>query len=91
MSAQSLHPFNTPIPSTRYIDVRFTEAAVRRGGLGERVTLPAFLACLLLHSDGLAQGLLDRAPVDGYADRLVREVATQTANSYVEFLRHTKP
>eukprot|EP00752_Nemacystus_decipiens_P006669 g5996.t1 len=59
-----------PRNQLRYIDVRFTEAAARRGGLGDRVTLPGFLACLLLHSDELALGLLDRVPVDGYADRL---------------------
>lgn len=69
-----LTPFSNTLKfPIRYIDVRFTEAAARRGGLGERVTLPAFLACLLLHSEGLALGLLKRVPVDGYADRLVRE------------------
>eukprot|EP00903_Cladosiphon_okamuranus_P015371 g14197.t1 len=59
-----------PRNQLRYIDLSFTEAAARRGGLGERVTLPAFLACLLLHSDELALGLLKRVPIDGYADRL---------------------
>lgn len=59
------------------MDVRSTEAAVQRGGLGERVTLRAFLACLLLHSDGVALSLLDRPPVDGYADRLVRLLYTE--------------
>ncbi|CAM9738525.1 unnamed protein product [Ectocarpus fasciculatus] len=54
----------------RYIDVRSTEAAVRRGGLGDRATLPAFLACLLLHSDDVASALLEKPPMDGYTDRL---------------------
>ncbi|CBN77919.1 hypothetical protein Esi_0077_0121 [Ectocarpus siliculosus] len=54
----------------RYIDVRSTEEAVRRGGLGERATLPAFLACLLLHSDDVASALLEKPPMDGYTDRL---------------------
>lgn len=73
----SKFPSNTTKPFTRYLDVRFTEAAARRGGLGERVTLAAFLACLLLHSDGVALGLMERVPVDGYADRLVRRHAIQ--------------
>lgn len=55
------------------MDVHFTEQAVREGGLGDRVTLPAFLACLLLHSGGVAARLLERSPADCYADRLVRE------------------
>ncbi len=55
----------------RYLDVTSTEVAARSGGLGERVTLPAFVACLLLHSDEVALGLLEKAAVDGYADRLV--------------------
>lgn len=84
MSVGSLHLANTPKRPTRYIDVSFTEAAARRGGLGERVTLPAFLACQLLHSDGVALGLLERVPVDGYADRLVRE-AGQAGNSTSRF------
>lgn len=60
------------------MDVRSTEAAVRRGGLGERVTLPAFVACLLLHSDGVTTSLLERTPVDGFADRLVRRTFQTT-------------
>ncbi|CAN0337215.1 unnamed protein product [Pylaiella littoralis] len=59
----------------RYMDVRSTEAAVRRGGLGERVTLPAFVACLLLHSDGVTTSLLERTPVDGFAGRLEASLA----------------
>ncbi|CAM9729255.1 unnamed protein product [Ectocarpus sp. 4 AP-2014] len=55
----------------RYIDVKSTEAAVRRGGLRDRATLPAFLACLLLHSDDVASALLEKPPMDGYTDRLV--------------------
>ncbi|CAM9633305.1 unnamed protein product [Ectocarpus sp. 12 AP-2014] len=54
----------------RYIDVKSTEAAVRRGGLGDRATLSAFLACLLLHSDDVASALLEKPPMDGYTDRL---------------------
>lgn len=49
------------------------------------MTLPAFSACLLLHSDGLALSLLERDPVDGYADRLVREAYRSTAVSTMRF------
>lgn len=58
------------------MDVHFTEQAVREGGLGERVTLPAFAACMLLHSGGVAARLLERPPIDHYADRLVRDPST---------------
>ncbi|CAM9753251.1 unnamed protein product [Laminaria digitata] len=59
-----------PRNQLRYIDVRFTKAAIRRGGIGERVTLPAFLACLLIHSREVASSLLERPPPDGYSERL---------------------
>ncbi|CAM9656904.1 unnamed protein product [Scytosiphon promiscuus] len=59
-----------PRNQLRYLDIASTEAAVRRGGLGERATLPAFLACLLLHSNEVASSLLEKPTVDGYAARL---------------------
>ncbi|CAM9312474.1 unnamed protein product [Hapterophycus canaliculatus] len=60
-----------PRNQLRYLDIRSTEAAVRRGGLGERATLSVFLACLLLHSDEVASSLLEKPVVDNYAARLV--------------------
>eukprot|EP00904_Undaria_pinnatifida_P003428 jgi/Undpi1/13086/HiC_scaffold_8.g02748.m1 len=59
-----------PRNQLRYMDVRFTRAAVRRGGLGERATLPALFACLLLHSHEAALSLLESPPADGYSERM---------------------
>lgn len=71
----------------RYLDVTSTEAAARRGGLGERVALPAFVACLLLHSDEVALSLLEKAAVDGYADRLVILVKIERGTTSAEISR----
>lgn len=54
------------------MDMRSAEVAAKKGGIGEYVALSELLACLLLHSDRVAFSLLERPPVDGYADRLVR-------------------
>lgn len=58
--------------SLRFMDMRSIRASVRESGLTGRVTFSAFLACLLLHSEGLYSRLLEREHHDNYfADRFV--------------------
>ena len=55
----------------RHLGITSIQAAVRKGKLAERVTLPVFLACLFLHSDAESARLLKRDTPECYAEKFV--------------------
>ncbi|CAM9894067.1 unnamed protein product [Ascophyllum nodosum] len=58
-----------PWGQPRHLGITSIQAAVRKGKLAERVTLPVFLACLFLHSDAESARLLKRDTPECYAEK----------------------